>query len=95
MPEIIEPVVFDPEELPMLLPVYYKRLFPHKLFYRWLSYGLCESLFLSLFLHLIHLVSVLDDLRFTILPFSRTLDILAPRVLVHTDGRHLPALPVL
>lgn len=35
-------VQFDPDELPMLLPVYYKRLFPHKLFYRWLSYGLCE-----------------------------------------------------
>lgn len=45
MPEIVsntEVALFDPNELPMLLPVYYKRLFPHKLFYRWLSYGLCE-----------------------------------------------------
>lgn len=44
MPELEDKVSFDPDELPMLLPVYYKRLFPHKLFYRWLSYGLCESL---------------------------------------------------
>lgn len=47
MPEIIdkpslETVEFEAEELPMLLPVYYKRLFPHKLFYRWMSYGLCK-----------------------------------------------------
>lgn len=34
--------VYDPEFLPDMLPVYYKRLFPHKPFYRWLSYGLCK-----------------------------------------------------
>lgn len=31
--------VYDPEILPDLLPLYYKRLFPHLPFYRWLSYG--------------------------------------------------------
>lgn len=31
--------VYDPEILPDLLPLYYKRLFPHIPFYRWLSYG--------------------------------------------------------
>lgn len=31
--------VYDPEILPDLLPLYYKRLFPHSHFYRWLSYG--------------------------------------------------------
>lgn len=34
--------VYDPAVLPDMLPVYYKRLFPHKPFYRWLSYGLCK-----------------------------------------------------
>lgn len=34
---------YDPNILPDMLPVYYKRLFPHKPFYRWLSYGLSES----------------------------------------------------
>ncbi|XP_055910383.1 DNA primase small subunit [Eupeodes corollae] len=33
---------YDPSSLPDMLPVYYKRLFPHKPFYRWLSYGLSE-----------------------------------------------------
>ena len=32
---------YDPNSLQDMLPVYYKRLFPHKPFYRWLSYGLC------------------------------------------------------
>ncbi|XP_067644088.1 DNA primase small subunit isoform X2 [Eurosta solidaginis] len=35
--------VYDPNILADMLPVYYKRLFPHKPFYRWLSYGLSES----------------------------------------------------
>lgn len=30
---------FDPNQLPDLLPLYYKRLFPFGPFYRWLSYG--------------------------------------------------------
>ena len=30
---------FDPACIPDLLPVYYRRLFPHELYYRWLSYG--------------------------------------------------------
>ncbi|XP_017485229.1 PREDICTED: DNA primase small subunit [Rhagoletis zephyria] len=34
---------YDPSILPDMLPVYYKRLFPHKPFYRWLSYGLSEG----------------------------------------------------
>lgn len=32
-------VVYDPAFLPDMLPVYYRRLFPHKPFFRWLSYG--------------------------------------------------------
>ncbi|XP_075163656.1 DNA primase small subunit [Haematobia irritans] len=35
--------VYDPTFLPDMLPVYYRRLFPHKQFYRWLSYGLSEE----------------------------------------------------
>lgn len=35
---------YDPELLQELLPIYYKRLFPHQAFYRWLSYGLCNIL---------------------------------------------------
>lgn len=31
---------YNPETLLDLLPLYYKRLFPHLPFYRWLSYGL-------------------------------------------------------
>lgn len=31
---------YNPEQLLDLLPLYYKRLFPHIPFYRWLSYGL-------------------------------------------------------
>uniref|UniRef100_A0A182Q2N9 DNA primase n=1 Tax=Anopheles farauti TaxID=69004 RepID=A0A182Q2N9_9DIPT len=34
---------FDPNVLQDLLPLYYKRLFPHKQFYRWMSYGRSES----------------------------------------------------
>uniref|UniRef100_A0A2P2I069 DNA primase n=1 Tax=Hirondellea gigas TaxID=1518452 RepID=A0A2P2I069_9CRUS len=30
---------YDPETLVDLLPIYYKRLFPYSLFYKWLSYG--------------------------------------------------------
>ncbi|XP_042885532.1 DNA primase small subunit-like [Penaeus japonicus] len=30
---------FDPDMLPDLLPIYYKRLFPYNQYYRWLSYG--------------------------------------------------------
>lgn len=30
---------FDPGQLPDLLPIYYKRLFPFGPFYKWLSYG--------------------------------------------------------
>ncbi|KAJ8984834.1 hypothetical protein NQ317_013034 [Molorchus minor] len=31
---------FNEEHLPDLLPLYYKRLFPHQPFCRWLSYAL-------------------------------------------------------
>ena len=41
MPEI-KTKEFDPEALKDLLPIYYKRIFPHKPFYRWMSYGLCK-----------------------------------------------------
>lgn len=33
---------YDPKALEDLLPIYYKRLFPHLTFYRWLSYGNCK-----------------------------------------------------
>ncbi|ETN63546.1 DNA primase [Anopheles darlingi] len=47
MPEPEETAVkskseFDPNILPDLLPLYYKRLFPHKQFFRWMSYGRTE-----------------------------------------------------
>ncbi|XP_022246996.1 DNA primase small subunit-like [Limulus polyphemus] len=34
-----EQYIFNPEVLPDLLPVYYKRLFPFSLYYRWMTYG--------------------------------------------------------
>ncbi|EDW78995.1 uncharacterized protein Dwil_GK11955 [Drosophila willistoni] len=34
---------YDANILPDMLPVYYRRLFPHLPFYRWLSYGLSED----------------------------------------------------
>lgn len=37
-----DPFAFDPVYLPDMLKVYYKRLFPHKAFYRWLSYASCK-----------------------------------------------------
>lgn len=37
-----KPQEFNAELLQDMLPIYYKRLFPHKLFYRWLSYNLCK-----------------------------------------------------
>lgn len=30
---------YSPDELPEYLPVYYKRLFPYSLYFRWLNYG--------------------------------------------------------
>ncbi|XP_058125744.1 DNA primase small subunit [Anopheles ziemanni] len=45
MPELEETKAktsFDPNILQDLLPLYYKRLFPHKQFYRWMSYGRSE-----------------------------------------------------
>lgn len=30
---------FDPAELPELLKIYYRRLFPYAHYYRWLNYG--------------------------------------------------------
>jgi hypothetical protein len=30
---------FDPAELPELLKLYYRRLFPYAQYYRWLNYG--------------------------------------------------------
>lgn len=30
---------FDPTELPELLKLYYRRLFPYAQYYRWLNYG--------------------------------------------------------
>lgn len=37
--EINDTNVYKSQQLPELLKVYYRHLFPHKLFYRWLSYG--------------------------------------------------------
>ncbi|XP_069689250.1 DNA primase small subunit isoform X1 [Periplaneta americana] len=36
---------FNPDSLPDLLPLYYKRLFPYGPYYRWLSYGNVENNF--------------------------------------------------
>lgn len=30
---------YNPDDLTQLLPYYYKKLFPYKQFYKWLSYG--------------------------------------------------------
>jgi len=30
---------YDPNSLPDLLPIYYKRIFPYAPYYRWLNYG--------------------------------------------------------
>ncbi|XP_055346909.1 DNA primase small subunit-like [Paramacrobiotus metropolitanus] len=35
----LDPSVYNPNGLPEYLSVYYKRLFPYGLFYRWLNYG--------------------------------------------------------
>lgn len=48
MPEV-ETKSFSPETLQDMLPIYYKRLFPHKQFYRWLSYNLCKFFVVSVF----------------------------------------------
>lgn len=45
MPEAKETAGFDPDSLQDMLPLYYKRLFPHKQFYRWLSYNNCKFCF--------------------------------------------------
>lgn len=42
MPEPANTDEFNAAQLPDYLRMYYKRLFPHKQFYRWLSYNLCE-----------------------------------------------------
>lgn len=43
----IEPKsAYDPAILQDQLPLYYKRLFPHKPFYRWLSYSLCKFVYM-------------------------------------------------
>lgn len=42
MPAEATPTVeehYTEQDLQDMLPIYYKRLFPHKNFYRWLSYG--------------------------------------------------------
>lgn len=38
---------YDSNILPDMLPVYYRRLFPHEPFYRWLNYGHCKICSLS------------------------------------------------
>lgn len=54
MPEI-KTKEFDPEALKDLLPIYYKRIFPHKPFYRWMSYGLCKlKVYYDLLTHFIN-----------------------------------------
>lgn len=34
-----EKSTYDAASLPDLLPIYYKKLFPYGLYYRWLNYG--------------------------------------------------------
>lgn len=52
MPEVEAKTVpeYDPVNLQDYLPIYYKRIFPHKPFYRWLSYGLCKLIFFFIFI---------------------------------------------
>lgn len=38
--DTMEKAEFNEDLLPDLLPLYYKRLFPYQLFYKWLSYGM-------------------------------------------------------
>lgn len=43
MPDLSQDVEqYSNQDLQDMLPIYYKRLFPHQPFYRWLSYGLCK-----------------------------------------------------
>ena len=39
-----ESVPYDPASLASLLPTYYRRLFPFKPYYNWLSYGQSECI---------------------------------------------------
>lgn len=34
-----KPEEYNDQDLRDMLPIYYKRLFPHEPFYRWISYG--------------------------------------------------------
>lgn len=36
---IVQNSQYNPNDLPELLKLYYKKIFPYKLYYQWLSYG--------------------------------------------------------
>lgn len=67
---------FSPDMLQSMLPMYYKRLFPHKQFYRWLSYNLCKFFFLDLLCrqNLISVYFLAEDGIFSNREFSFTLE---------------------
>lgn len=74
MPEVKQED-FKPDTLQDMLPIYYKRLFPHKQFYRWLSYNLCKIFVFFLFAPKIifFLFSSAEDGIFSNREFSFTL----------------------
>ncbi len=42
---------YNQDDLPELLKQYYKRIFPYKLYYQWLSYGegeICSEIFIAI-----------------------------------------------
>lgn len=75
--------VYDPAILPDLLPLYYKRLFPHMPFYRWLSYGNGMKTDTNWIVTTNFFVFISGFVCFH-----------TSRVLVHASGRHLSKISV-
>ncbi|KAL7030423.1 hypothetical protein ACKWTF_006651 [Chironomus riparius] len=67
MPEALNGKEYDATQLPDYLRLYYKRLFPHKQFYRWLSYNLSED---GIFTHREFSFTMQDDIYIRYLSFE-------------------------